>query len=107
MIEPHSAPASTPVRSLFADDGEWDELLRAFAETIPQKRQALRDWHHGGAVDQIRLLAHQVKGAGGGYGFPELSQVAAALEQACQSNNADRVAQAVDDLIDYLDRIEV
>jgi histidine phosphotransfer protein HptB len=107
MIEPHSAAPGTPVRSLFADDGEWDDLLRTFTETIPQKKQTLHDLLRGGAVDEIRQLAHQIKGAGGGYGFPGLSQAAAALEQACQSNNADRVARAVDDLVDYLDRIEV
>jgi histidine phosphotransfer protein HptB len=107
MIEPHSAAGSTRVRSAFADDGDFEDLLRAFAETIPEKRQALRALHRGGDLDQIRRWAHQLKGAGGGYGFLGLSRAAAELEQACQANDPNRVVQAVDDLVDYLDRIEI
>ncbi len=35
-----------------------------------------------GDLPQIQVLAHQLKGAGGGYGFPQITEAADALENA-------------------------
>jgi HPt (histidine-containing phosphotransfer) domain-containing protein len=80
MIESQSAAKIPSIRSVLADDVEWAELLHVFAETLPEKRQTLRDLYRKGEFDQIRRWAHQLKGAGGSYGFPGLSQAAADLE---------------------------
>jgi len=95
-----------PVRSEFADDEDFRELLQLFAESVPEKQGALRTLYQKGAVDEIRVCAHQIKGAGGGYGFPGLSAAAAELEQACKTHNADRIARTLDALVDYLGRID-
>jgi HPt (histidine-containing phosphotransfer) domain-containing protein len=107
MSDCHSSRANDRVRSLLADDADWDELLRGFVESIPEKRQILRDLQRSASVDQIRVLAHQIKGAGGGYGFPGLTAAAAELEQACRTSDPNRVSTNVDQLVDYLDRIAI
>lgn len=106
MIDSHFFAVGAAVRSTLADDGDFADLLRAFADTIPQKREAVRALHREGAVDQLRVWAHQLKGAGGGYGFPGLTEAATELEGACDAHDADRINQAVEYLIDYLNRIE-
>jgi histidine phosphotransfer protein HptB len=103
-----SLPEETgPIRSKFADDSDFAELLGEFAATIPAKRSTVRELLHKSAVDELRVWAHQLKGASGGYGFPALSTAAAELEQSCKTTETERIAHAVDRIVDYLNRIEV
>ena len=107
MIDPLLATETGPIRSAFADDGDFVELLQLFAESIPEKRLTVRELQNKGAVDELRVWAHQLKGASGGYGFPGLSEAAAELEQGCKARETDRIGRAVDRIVDYLNRIEI
>jgi HPt (histidine-containing phosphotransfer) domain-containing protein len=107
MIDRTLRSDSGPIRSSFADDGDFAELLQQFAETIPEKRQTVRALQQKGAVEELRVWAHQLKGASGGYGFAVLSEAAGELEQSCKTAHSQRVSQAVDRIIDYLNRIVI
>lgn len=107
MIDSTLTSSGRPIRSTFADDADFAELLQLFAETIAEKRSTVRELQQKGAVEELRVWAHQLKGAGGGYGFPALSEAAAELEQSCETPQTDRITRAVDRVIDYLNRIEV
>jgi HPt (histidine-containing phosphotransfer) domain-containing protein len=96
-----------PIRSSFASDGDFAELLQQFVETIPEKRQTVRALQQKGAVEELRVWAHQLRGASGGYGFAALSEAAAELEQSCKTAQTERVTRAVDRIIDYMNRIEI
>jgi hypothetical protein len=48
-----------------------------------------------------------LKGAGGGFGFPQLSVLAADLERACQSQNPAKIAETLEAVVSYLNRITV
>lgn len=98
-------PAFAAIRSEFADDPDFGELLAEFAAGIPGRMADLRAAFESGTVDQLRMLAHQLKGAGGGYGFPDLSHVARELEQACKFEPG-QISLKLADVLDYLERIE-
>lgn len=55
----------------------------------------------------VALLGHRLKGSGASYGFPELTTLGAALEQA--GNNADfaGATKLAAQVQDYLDGMEV
>jgi len=95
------------IRSDFADDPTFQELLELFAEAIPERRASLLRFYEEGQLDQLRIVAHQLKGAGGGYGFGGLSALAAELEQACRTRDPQRIRETLEELVDYIDRIEV
>jgi len=57
--------------------------------------------------ETIRASAHAMKGAGGGYGFPEISRLGAALEGGAQRSDAAAISALVASLDEYLGRIEV
>src|SRR5882757_577962 len=100
--------ASTgPVRSAFADDPDFRELLEEFAAALPERRDGLIGAHQSGAYDVLRTKAHQLKGAGGGFGFPQLSELAAELEQTCLSQDPAPIAVALGRLVDHMNRITV
>jgi len=107
MSEPENTALNGPVYSAFADDPDYADLLKMFVETMSEKRQTVQDAFGAGDLDGVRTQAHQLKGAGGGYGFNGLSSVAAELEEACKAGDIDRVGLALDHLIGYLDRLSV
>jgi HPt (histidine-containing phosphotransfer) domain-containing protein len=108
------APGSTchdqmpaPVRSEFAEDEDFRELLEPFVASMPEKRRSLADLFRNGQIDELGRLAHQLKGAAGGYGFPEVSTAAALLQEACHDRDAARVEQVVNGLLELLARVTV
>jgi HPt (histidine-containing phosphotransfer) domain-containing protein len=73
-----------PVRSSFGADPEMLEILREFASELPERADALERLVAAGDREKLGMLAHQLKGAGAGYGFPSISQLAGALEFAVE-----------------------
>lgn len=67
-------------------DDEFDELRREFLGEAADKISEIRQLFGSGfpldakARERISYLAHQLKGAGGSYGFPQISNDAADLE---------------------------
>jgi HPt (histidine-containing phosphotransfer) domain-containing protein len=57
------------------------EVLEAFLASLPDRAEALERAAVGNP-GELRRLAHQLRGAGGGYGFPTLSTAAALVEHA-------------------------
>jgi HPt (histidine-containing phosphotransfer) domain-containing protein len=105
-----NAGASTPaaaIHSEFADDPEFRELLEEFAAAMPVRREGLLEAHRTAAYALLRQRAHQLKGAGGGFGFPQLSELAAELEQACKADDPARIAEMLERVVGYISRIRV
>jgi histidine phosphotransfer protein HptB len=94
------------VYSEFADDPDFEELLQLFVDSLPEKRNHLKRSMQNGNLAELARQGHQLKGAGGGYGFYGLTEVAADLESACKTDDAELVGEAVERLIGYLDRIK-
>jgi len=99
------AAVAGPVRSEFADEPDFRELLRQFTAAMPERSSSLREAHRMAAYDDLRVQAHQLKGAGGGYGFLRLSELAAELEMACLSQDPRRIIAALEPLLGYMNRI--
>ena len=100
-----TTPATGPVRSDFADDPTFHELLEEFAAAMPVRRDGLLEAHQNEDWELLRTRAHQLKGAGGGFGFPRLSEVALELETACRSQDPAQIAGALEVLVGLLNRV--
>ena len=57
-------------------------LIAEFVASLPTRAHAILERIDGGLIDQARALAHQLKGAGGGYGFPCITEAARVIELA-------------------------
>lgn len=73
--------------SLGADD-DLAELIELFVSEIPDRLAILKRLAEGSQYDELARNAHQLKGAGGSYGFQELTMQAAALETAAKGRLA-------------------
>jgi HPt (histidine-containing phosphotransfer) domain-containing protein len=75
-----------PIRSIYENDSDMVDLVRGFSAELPNRADLLEELLSQGHWTELRRLAHQLKGAGGGYGFPKITEVAASLEQALKQS---------------------
>jgi HPt (histidine-containing phosphotransfer) domain-containing protein len=73
------------------------------AADVDKIRAALAD----ADFEAIRVAAHGMKGAGGAYGFREISRLGAAMEESARQRDAAGITALVAGLEEYLGRIEV
>jgi len=73
--------AEAPLRSELEDDPDLAELLREFRGRLEDRAVDLEKAHERGDVERLRFVAHQLRGAGGSYGFPQITEAAEALER--------------------------
>jgi two-component system sensor histidine kinase/response regulator len=55
---------------------------------------------------RLAVLGHNLKGTGGGYGFPELTRLGAALEQSAKQADYGTLRTHMTELGNYLDRVQ-
>jgi signal transduction histidine kinase/DNA-binding response OmpR family regulator/CHASE3 domain sensor protein len=68
------------LRSEFVHEPAVQRLLEKFVERLPERVTALKTLLEEQNLLALRQAVHQLKGAGGGYGFPRITETAAAAE---------------------------
>lgn len=97
-----------PIQSEFASDPGMREIVEAFVQEMPNKIRALEDAYAAGAEVDLRRLAHQMKGACGGYGFGSLGESAGRLEAAIDgSAELASLRGQLDELVSMCSRVIV
>jgi HPt (histidine-containing phosphotransfer) domain-containing protein len=85
----------------FADDPDMAELVDFFLSDLEKHVTSMANAWQEKDHDSLRSLAHQLKGAAGGYGFPTLTRAAAAVETTLLSEQAElsAIGEKVEELI--------
>lgn len=94
-----------PLYSEYADDPIIGDLISGFVAELPNRLRAMREALAEGRLDELRILAHRLKGAGGGYGFPSLTTASARLEEACRQTEPQTASMLLDELTELVGRI--
>jgi HPt (histidine-containing phosphotransfer) domain-containing protein len=101
-IRNYVGPARDPMNDLRAG---FLQRVKKDVAALLQYRLVLKDGNRGpDLLDRIKHIAHGLSGAGGIYGFAEISDAAAALEDAviaelADPDDADQADRALDGLI--------
>jgi HPt (histidine-containing phosphotransfer) domain-containing protein len=66
------------IRSAYENDPDMLEIV----PELPARIAKLESHLAAHELRELQTLAHQLKGAGGGYGFPQITELAASLEAA-------------------------
>jgi histidine phosphotransfer protein HptB len=80
-------PSNEPLRSQLANDPEMTELIEMFLSDLTGRVDSLNTYFEAGNFNGIRTLAHQLRGASAGYGYPEIGLSAAVLEDQVKPEN--------------------
>src|SRR5437764_10584647 len=95
-----------PCYSSLAGDQDIAELLVLFVGELPQRLTDIRQAAQGQNWQEVRRLAHQLRGAGGSYGFPLLSTAAGQLEAIAHGEfRVAEVREALDQLTAFSERL--
>ena len=101
------APPPEPVRSTYASDEDMKDALNEFVAELPAKVEGLMALLREQNLDGLRRAVHQLKGAGGGYGFADITSLAAAAEQRIKASDPlDDIASTVHTLAEFIRRID-
>ncbi len=87
-------------------DSELAELIPGY---LANRRDDIRKMIlaiDSGDFDTIRVIGHQLKGSGGGYGFDFITEVGMVIEKDAMEKNYEEIKRHITALSDYLDRLE-
>ncbi len=99
---PAPAPAAAPdvLLSDMADDPDMAELIQQFLGMLPERIEALEAHRAPAQRAPLASLAHQLKGAAGGYGYMPISEAARTVERFASAGGTQKECDvAVDALV--------
>ncbi len=78
-------PSGERLVSTLAADDDMEELVRQYVSNLPERSSAILRACQAADVETLKRLAHQLKGSAGSYGFPMITEAAAAVEDAVET----------------------
>ena len=92
---------STLMSQLVIDDPEMIDVVTEFVGDLPARIAEMQNAHRELDWELLRTCAHRLKGTGGSYGYPMLSEIAALLERGFVERRDDQFS----DLVSQLQRL--
>ena len=95
------------LRSSHAGNPKMQEILAKFVSRLPDRVNQLQQLLAEEDLDALKLAAHQLKGAAGGYGFTPLTDAAGRVEARIKTHDAfDAISEEVKSLIGLISQVE-
>lgn len=88
-------------------DPEIANLIPGYLENRRKDIVKMREALSKNDYEAICFIGHSMRGSGGGYGFSAISDIGTVLEQAAKQDNKDEIKRKIDELEDYVRRVEV
>lgn len=88
-------------------DQELAHLIPGFLENRNNDLIQLTTALQQGDFEKLAVIGHTLKGIGGGYGFPMITDLGAAIQQAAKVQDAQKASQLVAELKAYLENVEI
>jgi len=97
-VKADQKPTAIYISDELADDPEFQALVHKFMAALPRmvdeiaSAAAERDW------DTLQILSHNLKGVGGNYGFPQISELAGRINSEVKLAFHGHISRLVSDL---------
>lgn len=88
-------------------DPDFADLIPSFLENREEEIGLIKDSAARGDYREVMRLGHGMKGVGTGYGFPEISVIGKAIEEAALREDRPAIEREVERLAEYLAAVEV
>ena len=88
-------------------DPELTELIPNFLENRSADVSLMHKALQAGDYETIERIGHGMKGVGAGFGFDAITEIGARIEKAAQDKNPDQIKNGIQELADYMVRLEV
>ena len=84
-----------------------EELVPVYLQRRANDVVAIREAIDAGDFETAKILGHSMKGSGGGYGFDDITEFGARIEQSAAEGDAGKTLEVVGLLEDYLGCVEI
>ncbi len=88
-------------------DPELADLVPGFLDNRRGDVAKLTNLLASGNFAEIRMIGHSMKGAGGGYGFDQITDIGDMIERAALTADSKTIVAGIERLADYLARVDV
>ncbi|MBI3846096.1 MAG: CHASE domain-containing protein [Planctomycetes bacterium] len=100
-----STDAST-LQSTFDSDVTMADIIAHFTAELPDRVAAMIAAAAARNLERLAILAHQMKGAAGGYGFPSIGEKAAEIETLAKAAaDGDAIRHSIEDFASLCSRV--
>lgn len=98
-------PAAGPIRSEFSNDPDMREIVEMYVQEMPERVNKLQELWSTQQMDELKRLAHQLKGASGGYGFSPVGTAAASVERSLMALSEGSATASLEQLRDQFEQL--
>jgi HPt (histidine-containing phosphotransfer) domain-containing protein len=88
-------------------DTELVDLVSRYIQNRHQDIKFMLESLEKGDYETIRIVGHNMKGTGGGYGFDAITDIGRSIEQAAKDRDAEEIRKWVNELSVYLELVEI
>jgi signal transduction histidine kinase/CheY-like chemotaxis protein/HPt (histidine-containing phosphotransfer) domain-containing protein len=79
------------------------QAVAGFVSRLPLRVSTINQQFSAGNLEELKRTVHQLKGAGKGFGFPKISEIAAVAEEQIRTQGAlEEIDRSVRELIDVI-----
>lgn len=86
------------VKVKFEDNPEYLRLVSLFLEGLPKRLEELNVAIRNGDLAKIKFVTHTLKGMGGGFGFPEITELATAINELAKQEYTEAIPKIMSEL---------
>ncbi len=90
----------------FSSD-EWKKLQENFLTIAQKKIEQMREAFSSENFSLIQHYAHQLKGSGSSYGFPEITEISGEIERKCALNLCNEVGELIFKLYALVEKLKL
>lgn len=105
MSAQHTPPTTIP--DIVHADSAIEPLITKFMIHCNKQTGVLREALQAQNFEEVRLISHGLKGAGGAYGFDRVSEFGAAIERAAKTADIAAIDRELQLLTAYLAQVTV
>jgi HPt (histidine-containing phosphotransfer) domain-containing protein len=88
-------------------NSEVQSIVPEFLENRKKDCLLINSLLDGNSFCEIRSLGHRMKGAGGSFGFDDISEIGEVIELAALAADKETISSSVLQLSNYLERVAV
>ena len=91
--------------NLLTDEPDLIDLIDKFMTRLPEMRDSINQAHTEQDMQEFSSLIHQMKGVGGGYGYPMLTEICAKIEFQVASQDVENTKALIEEFNFMVDQI--
>ncbi|HEX4228810.1 MAG TPA: response regulator [Bryobacteraceae bacterium] len=102
MDHPQDTPTEKATYGIKIPEG-FEQLSRNYINARKREISHMRELAPGQGMKELRVFGHNMKGTGTSFGFPELTKLGAAIEEAAKTSNTSQLANHLLKVSEYVE----